>query len=351
MRDFPPPESQSFSPWREEIAPRRVLLVRLHAFGDVAVTLPASRGLRDRFPQAQVDFLTLPVHAPLLRSTLMFDNVLEISPATNPYGRLLNAVRCGIRMRLRRYDVTVDLQRNWMTRIIRRIASPRDWGEFDRFSPKPASERVLEAFVNSGFTGLRPRPVLALPPEVREEAFRLLRDQGYDERRKLIVLNPAGAWKTRNWPVDRYVELARLWLKIESVQFLFLGTGRILDKSAAISNRLGGNVIDLVGRTRPELAMGILQRATVVITEDSGLMHLAWATGVPVVALFGSSRHVWSAPTGPMVRVFHSGDLPCGQCMEADCERGDVHCLTRRSAEEVLHGALELLSRNAGVTA
>jgi ADP-heptose:LPS heptosyltransferase len=76
-------------------------------------------------------------------------------------------------------------------------------------------------------------------------------------------------------------------------------------------------------------------------------MHMAWATGVPTLALFGSSRHVWSAPLGEHACCLHSGDLACGACMEPTCRYGDIHCLTRYSAEYVVDRAEALIAHAA----
>ena len=103
--------------------------------------------------------------------------------------------------------------------------------------------------------------------------------------------------------------------------------------------------MNLVGKTTPSQALAIVQRASLVLTEDCGLMHMAWVSGVPTLALFGSSRHVWSAPLGHHTLCLHSGDLECGACMEPTCRYGDVHCLTRYSSEDVVEHAVILIAR------
>ncbi len=348
-KDFPPPEHQSFSPWRGSSDPRRILLIRLHALGDVALTLPAAEGLRDRFPAAQIDFLTSAANAPFLRPLSLFNHVLESPAAEHPAGRLARAVSAGMSMRARKYDVVIDLQRNWVTRLIRRVSAPPSWGEFDRFCPKPASERVLEAIAGTGFAGLVPSFALEVRPPLQAQALQFLLNHGHDPQKRLIVLNPAGLWETRNWPLENYISLARLWLEHEEVQFLIMGTERIRGKAAEIGARLGNAVIDLAGETPLETVLPLLKQTSAVITEDSGLMHAAWCLGIPIVALFGSSRHVWSAPTGPKARTLHSGDLPCGQCMEPLCAYGDVHCLTRHTPAGVFETVLELTLHTATV--
>jgi len=344
VRDRTIRERQSYSPWRGPSPPRRILIIRLHALGDVALTLPASLGLRARYPGARIDFLTSEPAASLLRSLAGFDQVHAIPSPTDAGTRLIQAIRWGTYARRMNYDLILDLQRNWMTRTVRRLARPASWGEFDRFSPRPASERVMETFRRSGFTDVSPAHEMCLRKQVRLDALLLLRDHGFSPGKRLILLNPGGLWETRNWPVGNYVALAGIWLRREPVQFMLVGTERMREKAAQITRHLGSAAVNLVGRSTPGVAFAVLQHADAVITEDSGLMHMAWSSGIPTVALFGSGNHVWSAPTGNSCRVFHSGDLPCGQCMSPVCRYGDVRCLTRLTPEVVFSAAAELLA-------
>jgi ADP-heptose:LPS heptosyltransferase len=90
--------------------------------------------------------------------------------------------------------------------------------------------------------------------------------------------------------------------------------------------------------------MAVVAQASLIVSEDSGLMHLAWLQGVPAVALFGASRSVWSAPIAPGCSGFYSEDLACGACMQPVCARGDLLCLTRVSVEDVLARAMPALT-------
>ncbi len=339
-----PTEMQSFSPWKRREDPERILIIRLQALGDVALTLPATAGLRGLYPHARIDFLTYAESAPLARSVAGVDHVYDVSPGLDRGERLWQAIRCGGAAWRQRYDVVIDLQRNRLSRTIRCLAFPAAWGELDRYAGKRAAERVLEAFRLTGFGRLEPFRPVGLQPGLQEKATELLCAHGFDPERKLIVLNPAGLWPTRNWPLQNYVALAKRWQEHEPVQFLLLGTGRIREKAAYISQYAGRHAINLAGKTSLETAFALLGASGGIITEDSGLMHMAWSLGVPIVALLGSSRHVWSAPMGAGAVTFHSGDLPCGQCMSARCAQGDVRCLTRISPGQVLDAALELMS-------
>ena len=338
-------ERQAFARWSGTEAPRRILIIRFHALGDVALTFPSSAGLRLLYPSAEIDFLTMMPALPLVQTLQIFDHVYALPAYTRTFAWTGQTLRMAKSLRRRQYDVIVDLQRNWVSRMVRRLASPEAWGEFDRFAPRPAAARVLETFHNTGFGNVTPSYSMPVYAHLHAAAGTLLRDHGWNGETPLIVLNPAGLWTTRNWPLENYVALARTWLEREKVHFVLLGTERIAEKAAELRRLLGESVIDLAGKTPLDLAFATLQRAALMISEDSGLLHMAWCSGVPVVALFGSSRHVWSAPVGAHAGSLDSGDLPCGQCMSPVCSFGDVHCLTRFTPEQVYREANRLLRR------
>ena len=338
-------ETRSVSPIRlGDKPPKTILLIRFLALGDVAITLPASASLRLQFPHVRIDFLTSTAARPLVEAVELFDVIHALEATRGRLDRVVDALALGTQLHACRYDAVIDLQRNWTSRLLRRMMRPKYWTEFDRFSPRLAGERVRETFHRLGLTQVEPIYKLPFRQEVLSNAMKMLVDNGWDRTQPLIVLNPAGLWETRNWPVQNYASLAQLWLDQQSSQFLLLGTQRILAKAAHLKKALGDFLINLVGKTTLADAFGILQYATLIISEDSGLMHMAAASGVPTVALFGSSNHVWSAPMGSHTRCLNSSDLPCAACMQPSCKYGDIHCLTRYSPLMVLHCARELLS-------
>ncbi|MEW6512098.1 MAG: glycosyltransferase family 9 protein [Bacteroidota bacterium] len=317
--------------------------MRLHAIGDVALILPAAASLRAMMPGTRIDLVTSPAAAGLADAAELFHGIFTCVTAGSRTARLLRALRLGGTLRRRRYDLVIDLQRNWMTRIMRRIASPPSWGEFDRFSLRPAWIRITDTITRSGLDFPKRPPSVCIPPARAQQARALLAAHGHREGRMLVIINPGGLWPTRNWPERNYVELCIRWREAMPVTFLILGTERVRRVASAIHGAVGPDVIDLSHSTTLREAFEVLSLADVMVTEDSGLMHMAWAAGVPIVALFGSSRHQWSAPYGERSVTLDSSDLPCCACMEPACRFGDVHCLTRYSPELILAEALNLL--------
>lgn len=335
----------SCKPWTERTPPRRILAIRLQALGDVVIALPYLQRLRNStISDARLDFLTRKEMEDIPRNLDLFDRVYSIGGARNSKRQLLSACLLLPRLFMQRYDVIVDLQNSVLSRIVRRALRPRAWSAFDRFSPRAAGERSRLTIEALGLGSNPPDTRLRLRRSFQAPAA--FKNKGLTEADRLVVLNPAGAFATRNWEMDKYVLFAWQWLqRWPDTKFLVLGTSFIAEKATFLESELGEHVINLVGQTTPSEVLSLLQRVTLVLSEDSGLMHMAWVSGTPVVALFGSTRSDWSRPLGSHSVVLDSSDLSCGNCMQATCRRGDVFCLNRRTPEEVFSRAVALLAQ------
>ena len=328
--------------WSSEKAPEKILIIRFHAVGDVAITLPYSCSFHRQVPEGVIDFLTTEVCADLGRSVTAFSNVLLFPFSKNRWIRLWHTAHWCFRIWRKQYKSIIDLQGNWVSKSLRVAGRPLRWAEFDRFSTKPAGQRVSDTFLRAGFDLHQREFAIDVRKEVVEEARETLVNGGWDGRTKLVMLNPAGLFPTRNWPLEYFALLAHQWLKKENVTFLIVGTERVRTKAAILKKELGSSLIDLTAQTSLAQALGIIQFVSCVISEDSGLMHMAWVSGVPTVAMFGSTRSVWAKPLSPNSLSLSSSDLECGDCESSVCKFGDVHCLTRYSPSFVLDKAVHL---------
>jgi ADP-heptose:LPS heptosyltransferase len=219
---------------------------------------------------------------------------------------------------------------------------PKAWSEFDKVSSIPAGERTrltIEAVNLYSIIACTRFNIKCTTAEL------ILKENGWNGKRNLILINPAGAFSTRNWPLENYVAFMKLFLqKFPQSQFLVMGVELIKYKAAFLKNIFHENLICLVNKTTPAEAFAIVQKVKFVLSEDSGLMHIAWVSGIPTLSMFGSTRSDWSRPLGEYSLLLDSSDLPCGNCLLASCKYGDVHCLTRYTPEFVFEKALQLLN-------
>ena len=332
-------------PWIKKQKPKRILAIRLQAMGDVVVTLPYLLHLRNMLgPSTRLDFLTREETRAIPESIELFDNIYIIGGARNFKKQLIKTFFLLPKLFVNRYDIIIDLQNNRIGKIVRKVLLPEAWSAYDRFSPISGAERyrlTIEAaypFRNKAANNF----ILKHP----SAGLQKLIENNWREENALVVLNPAGAFETRNWNIDNYATFAKLWLnKFPETQFIIMGLPLLAGKAALLKKQLGDNLINLVDKTTSAEAFAILQRVKLVLSEDSGLMHMAWISGIPTLTLFGSTRSDWSRPLGEHTLLLDSSDLSCGNCMEATCKFGDVHCLTRYSAEHVFHHALTLIEK------
>ncbi|MFZ1978007.1 MAG: glycosyltransferase family 9 protein [Bacteroidota bacterium] len=333
-------------PWRSAVLPNKILVMRLQAFGDVAVTLPYVQALQTILPSAQFHFLTREEFDSLPCNMAMFSRVLRIAGGRDPRRQWLRAFVCLPSLRHEHYDIVIDLQRNSLSRMIRRALHPKSFCEYDRFSMLTAGERTKNTVDKLGFLPL-PNLLPRLALRDSDSGLEKLLSSNFNPAKKMFVLNPAGNYITKNWPLEHYAQFARTWLETidGNVQFIVLGTDIIRAKAEYLKNRLGRDLIILIGSTTQAEAFNILQKADFALTEDSGLMHLAWISQIPVIALLGSTRSEWSRPLGPWSVCMDSSDLECGGCLQQICRFGDVRCLTRYSVDMVIKIAIELLQK------
>jgi heptosyltransferase II len=330
-------------PWNGNSSPKKVLAIRLQATGDVIITLPYLQQLRNSLPNGcQFDFLTREETESIPKSIHLFDKVYSIGGGRSSKRQLFYTILLLPKLFLQHYDVIIDLQNNIISRIVRKSLFPKTWSAFDRFSPKAAGERTrltIEAVglgKNSALTHFNLRNDLGTE--------KLLKDNGFQTGNELVVLNPAGGFETRNWPKENYLQFAKLYQqRFPKTQFVIMGIDLIKQKADFLKEHLSSHLINLVNKTTPAQAFAVIQKVKFVLSEDSGLMHMAWTSGIPTLAMFGSTRSDWSRPLGNHTSFLDSSDLECGNCMLEHCKYGDTHCLTRYSSEMIFEKSVALL--------
>ena len=305
--------------WAAKKPPKRILAIRLQAMGDVVVTLPYLQNLRNSLPPStKLDFLTREETDDICRNILLFNKVFSIGGGRNLKKQLLSAFILLPKLFMRRYDVIIDLQNNIISRIIRKILMPKAWCAYDCFSPVSGAERYRLTIEAVGLGENKADTIFHLKNP--GAGMDILQNNGWKKQCGLVILNPAGAFETRNWNMQNYVAFCHLWLnEFPQTQFLVMGTSFVSKKATFLKEQLGNRLINLAEQTTPSEAFAIIQHTALMVSEDSGLMHMAWISGIPTIALFGSTRSDWSRPLGEHTLLLGSSDLPCGNCMLEVC--------------------------------
>jgi heptosyltransferase II len=332
-------------PWNKPHMPRRILAIRMQAMGDMIASIPYLQHLRDNLPaDVLLDMMATEETADIPRNLHLFNNVYAIGGGRNARKQMIRGMMMIPALLRRKYDVVLDLQNNRLSKLIRKVLQPSAWTEFDRFSPIAGGERYRLTIEAAGLGESKANYNLAIKDD--QAALDILRQHGWKQDDELVVLNPAGAFETRNWELKNYIEFANYWMKqFPRSRFLVLGTAFIDKKANWLKEQLGNKLINLTGKTTPFEAFAILQKVKLVLSEDSGLMHMAWCSGIPTVGLFGGTRTDWVRLLGDHTFFLDASDLSCGGCMQATCRFGDVHCMSRYNAGQVFYHARALLEK------
>ena len=331
----------------------KVLILKPSSLGDVVQALPLLRLLRQHRPDAEVhwwlaaDLLPLLEDDPDLAKLIPFERKRWRSPAYWPRG--LAQIQA---MRAARYDWVIDLQGLARSAAFAWLADgaftiglelEREGAHlaYDLAVPRPkerphavdwylAVARALGIPVHDGFEWLPARAAAAAQVERKWP-----RDGS-----RWIGINPGARWANKRWPAGHFAELVRLLAARDAgLRFALLGGGGDWQLTETIRLAAPDRCENFAGRTAlPEL-IEVLRRCALLVTNDTGPMHLAAALHKPVVALFGPTRPEQTGPYGQAACALRQ-PLPCAPCMKSRCHWADpLACLTairpQRVAEEV----------------
>src|SRR5688572_13643609 len=178
-------------PWTKKNLPKKILAIRLQAMGDTVITLPYLQDLRNNLPDTvQIDLLTRYETNPIPKNLVLFNKIYSIGGKRNLKKQLFFTLLLLPKLLIRRYDVVMDLQNNILSRIVRKTLRPAAWVEFDRRTPIPAGERTRLTIEAAGLGKNKAANRFKLKSELNVKD--ILVKNGWDGKKDLIVLNPAG---------------------------------------------------------------------------------------------------------------------------------------------------------------
>ncbi|UQZ88548.1 lipopolysaccharide heptosyltransferase II [Deltaproteobacteria bacterium Smac51] len=343
----------------------KILIVKMSALGDVIMALPALQALRKRYPEAIIDWLVEAPYSGVLTGDPNLSRVL-LSPRQE-MGQLVDAGKLTmvgrvfssfyIDLRRVKYDVVIDLQGllksaffAWLSHGKRKIGfeySRERTGFFlnekmPSYDPeRHAVLRYLDAAVYLGAEMPNPLPTryYTPPPEAVADAEMLLGYNGIDSN--YIVLNPGAKWESKRWPLEHWKALAALFRRQGARLVITGGKG---DKAWCdeIYQAAPKASLNLCGHTSLPILGAIMENSSLVVTADTGPMHLAAAVGAKGIAIFGPTRPWRTGPFGGRFKII-TPDLDCLGCLRRVCDDPNKPCLAALSPETVFSAALSMI--------
>ncbi|MBN1547664.1 MAG: lipopolysaccharide heptosyltransferase II, partial [Syntrophaceae bacterium] len=205
----------------------------------------------------------------------------------------------------------------------------------------PQVEYYLEMVRTLGCVGDSRNYHLGLTREDEDRADTILQNYGLDRTHYFVGMAPGATYgAAKKWFPDRFAAVADRLFEEYAARILLFGSAGDRESTAAVSQNARYPLTDLAGATSLRDAVALISRCHLFISNDSGLMHVAGALGVPTVAIFGSTNPVTTSPMGENNIVVHK-DLPCSPCLKTTCPQ-DFECMDLIGVEDV-YGAAQCL--------
>ena len=351
----------------------RILLVRLRQIGDVVFTTPAVRAIRERFPTAHLAYLVEPAAAAVVAHNPHLDDVI-VAPPGRGLAQIGRDLGLGRRLRAGRYDLAIDFHggprsslltwlsrarlrigydipaRGWM--YTRRVARPRE------LRPRHSVENQWDLLDSLGI----PRPDRArFPVEMIVDAgaataveARLAR-AGVGPADRVIVVHVSAGNPFRRWPSEAFATLVSALAAGQPGRRVIVtsgpsereAAGRVIAEARAALGPSRQDRVVVCDEFSIDELRALLDRASLYVGGDSGPLHIAATTGVPIVGLYGPTLPARSAPwRAPhlIAEAVETSGLACRPCDQRVCAPGDFRCLTWLGPEQVVQAAERALA-------
>jgi len=345
--------------------PTKTLVIRFSSIGDIVLSTPLLRVLRTRFPRGQIDYVTRTEYAPLIKSNRNLNFTYEFDARE----RFEGLRRLKKKIRDEGYDLIIDIHDSLRSKYLRSLRVPRrvivDKRVLERSmlvnlkkniykGVVSVVDRYIEPLSDMGIQNDGKGLELHIPDDVLFGASGKMATLRLNKYEKVIALCPGARHFTKRWPADRFARVGTAFAqKMDAKILLFGGTA---DDSICnqicwdINNQAGiDRATSLCGKLQLLETAAAMEYCDVVITNDTGLMHIAVAMHKKVLAVFGSTvREFGFFPYDPRAVVLETQGLKCRPCSHigrSECPEKHFKCMTEIDSDLVYAKARDLLSQ------
>ena len=329
---------------------RNILVMSVNWLGDVVFSTPVYRALKRKYPDARIVALGVPRVKDVLLMCPDIDEVIVYDEQRSVRGSIRMIVTAA-GLRSRRFDAVLLLRKSFSRTMMAWLAGIPGRAGFadDRWSALLTHRADARGCDDLHRSDVYLRVAEAMDITVRDRSCRLsvsrddcekiatrLRAAGLSGDERIVVLNTGGNWALKQWPPERFAELAARLTRELGFKVVLPGSAADVERVRAIARSSGVDPLVLAGETTlPEMA-ALFKRAHAVVSADSGPLHMAHAIGANVVAIFGPTREEITGPRGQGRSRVLSADVGCNHtpCYYLECP--DNRCMKAVTVDDVL---------------
>jgi heptosyltransferase-2 len=333
---------------------RKYLVVGPAWIGDMVMAQSLFKTIRQRDPGSVIDVLAPAWSEPLLARMPEVRKAVVVPVGHGELG-IVARYRIGCKLRAEQYDRAIILPRSLKSALIPFFAGVKRrtgyrgelrYGLLNDIRPldKDVLKKVVQRYMALGLEADEVLPPADIPyPSLLVDEVngqKIIGCLGLNTEKPVTAFMPGAEYgPAKQWPVEHFAELARR-LTAGGYQVWQFGSDKDLVLASQIDELAGNCTTVLCGKTSLQEAIDLIAQVDVVVTNDSGLMHVAAALDKPMIAIYGSSTPDYTPPLSDRAEVLYLG-LECSPCFDRTCPEGHYHCLKKITPEQVLSKVME----------
>ncbi|MCX5703868.1 MAG: lipopolysaccharide heptosyltransferase II [Candidatus Omnitrophica bacterium] len=351
------PRPSSLVPQRSDF--KRILIVRTDRIGDVLLSTPVIKALRENYPDAYIAMMVSPYAKDIIDGNPYLDEVI-IYDKSGKHKSWMGSIKFTLNLRKRRFDLSLILHPinrvhlvTFFAGIPKRVGYDRKLGFLLTDKPKHTKQLGEKHELEYNLDLLRYLGIeagdknLFMPIKIESEQWveGLFKQEGLKTTDKILTIHPGASCPSKIWPSERFAQVADKLAQDHGFKILLIAGPRDIALADNVIKHMRHPAINLAGKTSVSQLASLLKRCKLFISNDSGPVHIASAVGTPVISIFGRSQLGLSpkrwGPLGKKDRVLHK-EVGCIKCLAHNCVK-EFACLKAITVEDVLQAAEEIL--------
>ncbi len=338
----------------------KILVIRFSSIGDIVLTTPVLRTLKERYPYAKVCFL---IKKEFLEITRLFPQIDKVFVFDSKDG-FMGLMKLIGEINSERFDLLIDLHWNLRSILIYLFSQIRYKIHYSKhrflrllriwfkWQVLPQQSHIIDLYFNPltefGILSSDNRvPELKIDKDMGKNVIECLKELGIEDNDLVIGMCPGAKWETKQWPIEGFVEAGNRLMEELNAKIVLIGDAHDLELGKRIEAWMDKKPLNLINWTSLLELPSLIQRCDILITNDSASLHIAAALGVSTVSLFGpTTLDLGFGPHGNGKHIVLERDLPCRPCSShgsRKCPKNTHECMTAITPEDVVDAAKNLL--------
>ena len=342
--------------YKEALSQKRILVIKLSAVGDVILSIPSIRALRQKFPDAWISVLVGRKSRKVIRNCPYVNDTIVYEDALGQH-RYTGMFKMAKLLAREDFDIVVDLQNNKISHLISYLCGARiraghdnrKWSFLLNKKTKGISSEALPPLEHQfkvlrllGFDALDKRLELWTEKEEDIKVQQFLTSQWVSPSQTLVGINPGSSlrWPTKQWPVENFAKLCDELAK-RNIRVVITGSAEDTPIAEELFQLTRNKPVNAVGKTSITELVALIRRCQVFISSDSAPMHIASSVDAPLIAIFGPTDPKRHLVPPSRYQVFWK-EVHCSPCYLRNCPIGHI-CMKKISVQEVLDAVLHFV--------